>query len=77
MATGRGHVFKGDDLWRGRMIEMLSVHFRHRQAAIRDEFGVRGHPDGALQAAAEAFPGMTRITPTGSRSPTRAAPSPA
>jgi oxygen-independent coproporphyrinogen-3 oxidase len=23
MATGRGHIFKGEDIWRGRMIEML------------------------------------------------------
>jgi oxygen-independent coproporphyrinogen-3 oxidase len=23
MATGRGHIFKGEDMWRGRMIEML------------------------------------------------------
>jgi oxygen-independent coproporphyrinogen-3 oxidase len=28
MATGRGHIFKGEDMWRGRMIEMLLCSFK-------------------------------------------------
>jgi oxygen-independent coproporphyrinogen-3 oxidase len=66
MATGRGHAFKGDDLWRGRMIEMLLCNFAIDTAAIRDEFGTDAETLSALyKASAEAFPGMTRITADG------------
>jgi oxygen-independent coproporphyrinogen-3 oxidase len=77
MATGRGHAFKGDDLWRGRMIEMLLCTSAIDSAAIREEFGTSpATPPALYKSAAEAFPGMTSITPEGSRSRMRAAPRP-
>jgi oxygen-independent coproporphyrinogen-3 oxidase len=66
VATGRGHAFKGDDLWRGRMIEMLLCTFAIDSAAIREEFGISQATLTALyKSATEAFPGMTSITPEG------------
>jgi oxygen-independent coproporphyrinogen-3 oxidase len=61
VATGRGHAFKGDDLWRGRMIEMLLCTFAIDSAAIREEFGISQATLTALyKSATEAFPGMTQ-----------------
>jgi len=66
MATGRGHAFKGDDKWRGRMIEMLLCTFSIDGAEIRREFGVDAKTLSQLfDAAAEAYPEMTRVTDEG------------
>jgi oxygen-independent coproporphyrinogen-3 oxidase len=66
MATGRGHVFKGEDLWRGRMIEMLLCSFEIESAPLMAEFGVDEVTLRRLyKAAEEAFPDMVRITATG------------
>src|SRR6056297_1549318 len=66
MATGRGHAFKGDDKWRGRMIEMLLCTFSIDGAEIRREFGVDAKTLSQLfDAAAEAYPEMTRLTDEG------------
>jgi oxygen-independent coproporphyrinogen-3 oxidase len=66
MATGRGHVFKGEDLWRGRMIEMLLCSFRIETAEIVDRFGVDPATIADMYAEVDkAFPGMTRTTPDG------------
>jgi oxygen-independent coproporphyrinogen-3 oxidase len=62
MATGRGHVFKGEDMWRGRMIEMLLCDFAIDSAEIIDTFDVDPATLSELYQAAEAYPGMTRIT---------------
>ncbi|MDG4647122.1 oxygen-independent coproporphyrinogen III oxidase [Roseibacterium sp. SDUM158017] len=66
MATGRGHVFKGEDKWRSRMIEMLLCDFAIETAPIVEEFGV--DREKILQMYGEvdrAFPDMTRTTVTG------------
>jgi oxygen-independent coproporphyrinogen-3 oxidase len=66
MATGRGHVFKDQDLWRARMIEMLLCSFSIDSAEIIETFGVQPDTLSELyQSAAQAFPDMTRITRTG------------
>ena len=66
MATGRGHIFKGEDLWRGRMIEMLLCSFKIDSAAIIEEFGVEPAALSQLySAAATAYPQMTRTTSDG------------
>ncbi len=66
LATGRGHVFKGDDTLRGRLIEMLMCDFRIDSAEILDSYEIE---PGALMAifqdAAEAFPGMVRMDRAG------------
>jgi len=63
-STSRGHAFQGEDLMRGRMIEMLMCEDRIDANEIRDEFGIS---DAALQAmfqdVARAFPGMLDIGP--------------
>ncbi len=66
MATGRGHVFKGEDHWRGRMIEMLLCGFRIDTAPIVEEYGVEPSKIAEMYAQVDrAFPGMTRTTPEG------------
>jgi oxygen-independent coproporphyrinogen III oxidase len=66
MATGRGHVFKGEDTFRARMIEMLLCSFAIESAALVDEFGVdRARLLEMYREAERAFPGMTRITSDG------------
>jgi len=64
MATGRGHVFKGQDRLRARMIEMLMCDFVIPLDHLLAEF-----PDNKaavapiMAAAAETFKGMVRMTP--------------
>lgn len=66
MATGRGHVFKGEDTWRGRMIEMLLCTFAIETAPLVDEFGVtRARLLEMYREAERAFPGMVAITSEG------------
>jgi oxygen-independent coproporphyrinogen-3 oxidase len=66
-ARGDGHrarsCFKGEDLWRGRMIEMLLCNFAIDTAEIRRRSTSTPKTLSALyKAAAEAFPGMTQVT---------------
>ncbi len=61
MATGRGHVFKGDDLWRGRMIEMLLCDFKIDIGTLCAECDVaRDEVLRLCQRIASAYPAMTR-----------------
>jgi oxygen-independent coproporphyrinogen-3 oxidase len=63
MATGRGHAFKGEDKWRGRMIEMLLCTFAIDAAEIRREFDVDAKTLSKLfRTAVDAYPGMTQAT---------------
>ncbi|MCU4654143.1 oxygen-independent coproporphyrinogen III oxidase [Roseibacterium sp. SDUM158016] len=66
MATGRGHIFKGEDHWRGRMIEMLLCDFAIESAPLIAEYGVDELTLRRLyRSVDEAFPGMTRTTQNG------------
>ncbi len=77
-STSRGHVFRGEDTLRSRLIEALMCDFRINSAEITARFGT---PDAQLQQmyrdAAAAFPDMLQITqdglfiPEGSRPLTR------
>jgi oxygen-independent coproporphyrinogen-3 oxidase len=59
MATGRGHVFKGEDQLRSRMIEMVMCDFHIDSAEILRDFKISQTRLSALYAAATAqFPGV-------------------
>jgi oxygen-independent coproporphyrinogen-3 oxidase len=63
LAIGRGHVFKGQDMLRSRLIEMLMCDFRIDTNAIAAEFDMSKPDVEALyRPALEAFPGMVRQT---------------
>ena len=63
LATGRGHLFKGEDRLRSRMIEMLMCDFRIDMAPLLSEFDTTPETLTTLFAdAAKAFPDMTRHT---------------
>ena len=62
MATGRGHIFKGEDTMRARMIEMLMCDFRIDGAAILRDFDITPTAlDAMLTQTARQFPGMLRL----------------
>jgi oxygen-independent coproporphyrinogen-3 oxidase len=65
-STQRGHVFQGEDLWRGRIIEALLCDFRVDRGEI---LAVHGADPARLQAlfaaAAAQFPGMVEVTTEG------------
>jgi oxygen-independent coproporphyrinogen-3 oxidase len=66
MATGRGHAFKGDDILRARMIEMLMCDFRIDSAEIKNNFGLSSAElDSIYAGAVKAFPGVVRQDATG------------
>jgi oxygen-independent coproporphyrinogen-3 oxidase len=66
MATGRGHVFKGEDRLRSRMIEMLMCDFRIDSAPLIQDFDASHTRLAALYAAAaEQFLGMISIDAQG------------
>ena len=66
MATGRGHVFKGEDRLRARMIEMLMCDFHIDSAALMRDFGVPHERLAAIYAkAADQFAGMLTIDAKG------------
>lgn len=50
LPVARGHAFSAEDLWRGRMIEMLMCDFRIDMAEIADRFGVTENRQRALFA---------------------------
>ncbi|SEP10493.1 oxygen-independent coproporphyrinogen-3 oxidase [Salinihabitans flavidus] len=58
-STSRGHLFKGEDRMRGRMIEALMCDFRIDAEEIRRDFDIAPEALTAIFAdAAAAFPGM-------------------
>jgi oxygen-independent coproporphyrinogen-3 oxidase len=66
LATGRGHVFKGEDVLRSRMIEMLMCDFAISTAQIATEFGLKSEQIEALYAPAVAqFGDMVRVDSSG------------
>ena len=59
LATGRGHLFKGEDRLRARLIEALMCDFHIVSAEIRNDFGVTDQKLEQLYRTAEqAFPAM-------------------
>jgi len=66
LATGRGHVFKGDDRLRARLIEALMCDFHIASAEILDTgLADRATLDAIYQDAAKGFPGMVHHDATG------------
>ncbi|GAA5077801.1 oxygen-independent coproporphyrinogen III oxidase [Roseibacterium beibuensis] len=66
LGTGRGHIFKGEDTLRARMIEMLMCDFRIDTAELEAEFGpVAAKAEKLYREAADAFGKMVRITEDG------------
>ncbi|WP_071673818.1 oxygen-independent coproporphyrinogen III oxidase [Nioella nitratireducens] len=61
LATGRGHLFKGEDRLRARMIEALMCDFRIDATEIRNSFGTaQSELEALFREAEEAFPAMVR-----------------
>ena len=59
LATGRGHLFKGEDRLRARLIEALMCDFRIDSDEIRDGFGISDQKlEGLYREAEQAFPAM-------------------
>ncbi|KPA21037.1 Oxygen-independent coproporphyrinogen-III oxidase [Shimia sp. SK013] len=74
-STSRGHVFKGEDLVRGRIIEALMCDFRVDRAEIQNRFDVseRWLSD-LFSTVATQFPDMVAIDAFGLSIPDRARP---
>jgi oxygen-independent coproporphyrinogen-3 oxidase len=65
-STSRGHVFRGEDSMRARMIEALMCDFRIDAAEMRQTFGVSSSSLAQMfKKASSAFPGMLVINETG------------
>ena len=65
-STARGHVFKGEDRMRGRLIEALMCDFRIDADEILRDFDIsREALFGMLQAADAAFENLLEITEDG------------
>jgi len=74
-STHRGHIFAGEDLLRGRIIEALMCDFDvHRDALIRDYGADPARVETLFQAAAQAFPGMVTVDAAGFHIPHPARP---
>lgn len=74
-STHRGHVFAGEDLLRGRIIEALMCDFHVSRAEMIRDFGADPERIETLfQAAAQAFPGMVTLNEAGFDLPPRARP---
>jgi oxygen-independent coproporphyrinogen-3 oxidase len=75
LATHRGHAFTAEDLLRGRMIEALMCDFRIDTAElVRDHAADRTEVGRMFREAAEAFPGMIRVSDAGLEVPPEARP---
>jgi oxygen-independent coproporphyrinogen-3 oxidase len=62
-STSRGHLFKGEDKLRARLIEALMCDFRIDADEIRQRFGISQEQINDLfKAATRAFPGVLSIT---------------
>lgn len=74
-STHRGHVFAGEDLLRGRIIEALMCDFRVNRAELVRDFGATpARIDALFDAAVAAFPGMTTLDDKGLAIPPKARP---
>jgi oxygen-independent coproporphyrinogen-3 oxidase len=74
-STHRGHVFDGEDLLRGRIIEALMCDFAVSRAELLDRFAVApDRLDALFGAAAERFGTMVRVGPEGLSIPLEARP---
>ncbi|MGR3650010.1 MAG: oxygen-independent coproporphyrinogen III oxidase [Shimia sp.] len=74
-STSRGHVFAGEDLVRGRIIEALMCDFRIDRAEIQDRFDVSNAWLSQLfSAVATRFPDMVAIDAFGLSIPDHARP---
>ncbi len=74
-STHRGHVFAGEDLLRGRIIEALMCDFRVNRAEMIHDYGATvGQMDALFSHAAEAFPGMVTLDAQGLAIPDHARP---
>ncbi len=74
-STHKGHVFRGEDLLRARIIEALMCDFRVSRSELLQQFDVS--PDRIetlFQAAVAEFGDMVRVTEDGLRIPDRARP---
>ncbi|WP_128516110.1 oxygen-independent coproporphyrinogen III oxidase [Tabrizicola thermarum] len=74
-STHKGHVFRGEDLLRARIIEALMCDFRVSRSELLQRFDVS--PDRIetlFQAAVAEFGDMVRVTEDGLRIPDRARP---
>ncbi|MGA1276299.1 MAG: coproporphyrinogen III oxidase, partial [Gemmobacter sp.] len=66
LATARGHAFSGEDLLRGRMIEMLLCDFAIDRAGILRAFPqAQRRVDALLSEAAARFAGMVALDAKG------------
>lgn len=64
LATSRGHEFRGEDLLRGRLIEVLMCDFAIRYAEIAKECGTTiSAVKSLLDPLASQFPGMLDVKP--------------
>ncbi|MDP4032098.1 MAG: oxygen-independent coproporphyrinogen III oxidase [Pseudorhodobacter sp.] len=74
-STHRGHIFAGEDLLRGRIIEALMCDFHVSRAEMIRDFGADpARIETLFQAAAQAFPGMVTLNEAGFDLPPRARP---
>lgn len=74
-SVSRGHVFKGEDKIRARLIEALMCDFRVNAAEITETFGVsNGKLRALFEEADRAFPGMIELTEDGLFIPQEARP---
>lgn len=74
-STSRGHVFTGEDIVRGRMIEALMCDFRINRAEIRDGYNVTdAWISDLFSNVAAQFPDMVAIDANGLSIPEHARP---
>ncbi|MDJ0994405.1 MAG: oxygen-independent coproporphyrinogen III oxidase [Dinoroseobacter sp.] len=65
-SAARGHVFKGEDLLRARLIEMVMCDFSVDGVELREQFGVSAlRLKSMYRAAHDAFPGMLEVSSSG------------
>ena len=65
-ATSRGHVFKGEDKMRARMIEALMCDFRIDRTEIQKDFApAPDHLEKMFADVSAAFPKMIEVSPSG------------
>jgi oxygen-independent coproporphyrinogen-3 oxidase len=66
LATGRGHVFKGQDRLRSRLIEAIMCDFQIDRAEILGNFEIApASLEALLQSTARQFPNMVSVTQSG------------
>ena len=74
-STARGHVFRGDDLLRSRLIEMVMCDFRIDADALCREFGIaRAALFEMIRAVDARFKGLLQVTEDGLFIPAKARP---